>query len=89
MYESNFDLFKERALRSMVQGSSSNLLKNVQIVGCMMCRQLNEDTAQLGMLAVDLQHQRGGIASNLIQAAENRAINDLNCRESRLEILSP
>ena len=45
MYESKFDLFKERALRSMVQGSSDNLLKNVQIVGSMMCRQFDENTA--------------------------------------------
>ena len=71
------------------------MLKVVEVLGSIMCKEFESEDdkdgpmAELGMLAVHQRYLRWGIGGNLIATAEKHALEDLDCKTMRLEILSP
>lgn len=58
------------------------------IVGCVRVQQLDEETGELGMLAVDDDHQGTGIGRELIRFAEQKCQKE-HLRKMQLELLVP
>lgn len=59
-----------------------------QIVGCIRVRQINKDTGEFGMLAVDDEYQGSGIGRELIRFAEQKCQKE-HLRKMQLELLVP
>ncbi|MEH7380472.1 GNAT family N-acetyltransferase [Bacillus sp. JJ1533] len=59
-----------------------------QIVGCVRVRQIDQETGEFGMLAVDEKYQGTGIGRELIRFAEQKCQNE-QLRKMQLELLVP
>ncbi len=59
-----------------------------QIIGCVRIRQLDEETGEFGMLAVDKKYQGAGIGRELIHFAEAKCQKD-RLQKMQLELLVP
>jgi len=59
-----------------------------QIVGCIRVREIDQETGEFGMLAVDDEYQGTGIGSELIRFAEQKCKN-AQLRKMQLELLVP
>ncbi|WP_453993331.1 GNAT family N-acetyltransferase [Bacillus nitroreducens] len=59
-----------------------------KIVGCVRVHQIDQETGEFGMLAVDEKHQGSGIGRELIRFAEQKC-NAEKLRKMQLELLVP
>lgn len=73
------DMLAESLFRLAWQGDT--------LVGTQQIEHLDEDTAELGMLAVAPEHQGEGIGRRLVTDAEQTARSRLGCRTLRIRVL--
>lgn len=90
------DLWKRGAVRTTVaemaefikKGEIAVALSNDEIVGCVRVRQVDQETGEFGMLAVDDEYQGNGVGQALIAFVEERFEKEGICRV-QLELLVP